>query len=77
MPDEATEADGATGEARRRLADLLDETAERQAGLSRADLALGARWSGFAVDIGFRLGRWGSHIREHTIQVDKTLAGIG
>jgi hypothetical protein len=26
------------------------------------------------VTIDFRLGRYGSHIREHTVQVDKTLA---
>lgn len=36
-------------------------------------LSLGTRWSGFAVDIGFRIGRWSSHIREHTVQVEKTL----
>ena len=29
---------------------------------------------GSPVSIGFRLGRYGSHIREHTVQVDKTLA---
>ena len=29
------------------------------------------------IPIDFRLGRYGSHIREHTIQVDKTLAMIG
>ncbi len=32
----------------------------------------GTRWAGFAVDIGFRIGRWSSHFREHTIQVEKT-----
>ena len=29
------------------------------------------------VTIDFRLGRYGSHIREHTVQVDKTLAMLG
>jgi hypothetical protein len=29
------------------------------------------------VDVGFRLGRWSSHIREHTIQIEKTLAMLG
>ena len=37
---------------------------------------LGARWSGFAIDIDYRLGRWSSHIREHTVQVEKTLVMI-
>jgi hypothetical protein len=32
---------------------------------------------GFALDIGFRLGRWSSHVREHTVQVEKTLAMLG
>ena len=31
----------------------------------------------FAVEIGFRIGRWSSHLREHTIQVEKTLAMLG
>jgi hypothetical protein len=47
------------------------------AGLPAERLALGTRWAGFAVDIGFRIGRWSSHIREHTIQVEKTLVMIG
>jgi hypothetical protein len=29
------------------------------------------------VSIAFRLGRWSSHIREHTVQVEKTLAELG
>ena len=29
------------------------------------------------IPIDFRLGRYGSHIREHTVQVDKTLAMTG
>jgi hypothetical protein len=29
------------------------------------------------VAIDFRLGRYGSHIREHTIQIDKTLDLLG
>jgi hypothetical protein len=44
---------------------------------SEAELAVPARWSGFAVDLGFRLGRWAPHLAEHTLQVDKTLASLG
>jgi hypothetical protein len=52
-------------------------SAERMAGLPDDRLDLGSAWSGFHVSIGFRLGRWASHIREHTIQVEKTYALIG
>ena len=36
-----------------------------------------AGWSGFPVTIGFRQWRWSSHIREHTIQIEKTLDMLG
>jgi hypothetical protein len=43
------------------------------------DAAMAARtvWAGFEVDVRFRLHRWPSHFREHTIQVEKTLAMLG
>ena len=37
----------------------------------------GSRWMGYAIDVGFRIGRWSSHIREHTIQVEKTMVMLG
>jgi hypothetical protein len=55
----------------------MDRSAERLAGLPPDRLALGTRWAGFVVDIGFRIGRWSSHFREHTVQVEKTLVMIG
>ncbi len=73
LPSEEAEAQGAPAQVRGRLGDVLDAAAERLGGLPADRLRLGTRWSGFAVDIGFRLGRWSSHIREHTIQVEKTL----
>ncbi len=73
LPDEAAEAAGSPGEVRERLDAVLDRAAERLAGLPADKLSLGCRWSGFAVDVGFRLGRWSSHIREHTVQVEKTM----
>ena len=78
LPDEATtEAEGTVDELRARLDAITDLTIERLAGLPDESLALGARWSGFPVTIAFRLGRWSSHIREHAIQVEKTLALLG
>jgi DinB superfamily len=78
LPDEATtEAEGTLEDLRARLGGALDLAAERLAGLADDRLKLAARWSGFPVDVGFRLGRWSSHIREHTIQIEKTLAMLG
>jgi hypothetical protein len=75
LPDEATtEAEGTMSELRDRLDSVLDLATERLAGLADEQLRLAARWSGYPVEIGFRLGRFGSHIREHTIQIEKTLA---
>jgi hypothetical protein len=78
IPDEATtEAEGSVDELRTRLDGNLDLSMERFAGLPDDRVGLGARWSGFPVTIGFRFGRWGSHIREHAIQVEKTFAMLG
>ncbi|MEX1158147.1 MAG: DinB family protein [Thermomicrobiales bacterium] len=47
-------------------------------GLDAADLnAPNIWWEGYEVPVRFRLHRFDAHLREHTIQVDKTLAGIG
>jgi hypothetical protein len=34
-------------------------------------------WEGYELPLRFRLHRFDSHLRQHTIQIDKTLAGIG
>ncbi len=78
LPDEdGPEQAGTLDQIRARLDATLDLSAERLAGMPEERLAYGGRWSGFAVSLGFRLGRWSSHIREHTIQVEKTLAMLG
>jgi hypothetical protein len=74
LPTEEEEAEGTPEEVRARLDTALDDATERLASLSAEQLAYAGRWSGFAVDLGFRQSRWASHIREHTIQVEKTLA---
>ncbi len=73
LPSEDDEAIGGPAVVRAHLGHVLDQSIERLAGLPHGRLAVGARWSGFAVDIDFRLSRWSSHVREHTIQVEKTL----
>jgi hypothetical protein len=77
LPDEADEAPGSPADIRERFDATLDLAAERLAGAPDAVLGQGARWSGFAVTVAFRLNRWSSHIREHVIQVEKTLQMLG
>jgi hypothetical protein len=75
--DEATAADGAPDHIRRRLHRVVDEAAASMVDLRADELDIGARWSGLPVTVGFRLGRWSSHMAEHTVQVDKTLVWLG
>jgi hypothetical protein len=77
LPSDEEEEAGTPNELRARLNEVLDRSTERLAGLPPDRLAYGTRWVGFALDIGFRMGRWSSHIREHTVQVEKTLVMIG
>jgi hypothetical protein len=77
FPDEESEGRGSLAEIRSRLDSILDLAIGRFGALGDAELAVPARWSGYALTVGFRLGRWASHLREHTIQVDKTLLMIG
>jgi hypothetical protein len=73
FPEEESEGTGSLAEIRTRLDRAMDGAAERMASLDEAQLATPARWAGYAVDVGFRLGRMSSHLQEHTVQVDKTL----
>jgi hypothetical protein len=75
--DEDEDGQGSVDEVRERLDGLVDAAIEHFAALDPDQLRTPGRWSGLPVTIDFRLGRLGSHIREHTIQVDKTLAMIG
>jgi hypothetical protein len=77
VPERSVEAAGSMDEVRAHLDDLLDLSMACLGGLSEEHLAVPARWSGGEVTVGFRIGRWASHLREHTIQVDKTLAMLG
>jgi hypothetical protein len=74
LPEESEEAVGTIAEIRARLDDALDRGGAHFAGFGDDDLARPARWSGVPVTVGFRIGRWSSHLYEHAIQLDKTLA---
>ena len=77
VPDEELEGRGSLAEIRDRFDSTVDGSTEVLGRLDERALALGGRWMGNPVTIGFRIGRWSSHIREHTVQVDKTLDMIG
>jgi len=48
------------------------------AGISEEELAVPSMyWEDYAMSLRFRLHRFDSHMRQHTIQVDKTLDAIG
>ena len=67
------------------LADILSrfDALHRRAvtefeGVTDAELDAPSRfWEDNAQVVAFRLHRFDAHLREHTIQVNKTLAGIG
>lgn len=77
LPEEESEGEGSLADIQRRLDEIVDLSIVAFAHLGAAELAARARWSRLPVDIRFRLVRWASHIREHTIQVEKTLGYIG
>ena len=78
-PEPSDEDDGAgsSAEVRARLDSVVDANAAAIPELDDAAMRISARWAQLHVTMDFRLGRYGSHIREHTIQVDKTLAMLG
>jgi hypothetical protein len=76
-PSEADEGAGTPEQVRARLDEVVDANIAAYAALDSAAMGVGARWAGLPVTIDFRLGRYGSHIREHAIQIDKTLATLG
>jgi hypothetical protein len=57
---------------------LHDQVVAYCAGLTDEQLAAPSLWwEGYSLPVRFRLQRFDAHLREHTIQVDKTLVGIG
>ncbi len=77
IPEEEEEGRGTLAQIRQRFDDVVDLTLPTFGTLSEDEMASPARWSGLAVDARFRMVRWASHIREHTIQVEKTLGFLG
>lgn len=84
MPDDHRDAvsdpiveSGTVDEVMDRYADLHQRVIRDFVGLNAADLdAPNVWWEGYEIPARFRLHRFDTHLREHTIQIDKTLAGI-
>ena len=57
-----------------RLAQAREQSDRRHAGTQPEEMTRPTIWSGFDVDVRFRLHRFGGHLAEHTIQCEKTLA---
>jgi hypothetical protein len=60
-----------------RLATVREAALAALADCAASDLATPSSWAGHAVDIRFRLHRFAAHERQHTVQVAKTLRGVG
>jgi hypothetical protein len=59
-------------------ASLHEQIIEQLAGISEDEMAKPSRyWEDEPMSIAFRLHRFDSHMRQHIVQIDKTLVGIG
>jgi uncharacterized damage-inducible protein DinB len=73
--DPSAHAPGTLAEIRARLDRLVDEAVARFADVDdEPGLSGQATWAGYAVTARFRMHRMAAHLREHTVQVEKTLA---
>ena len=70
--------DGTLAQILARYDELHAKILRRFADLDEGDLAGNSLWwEGYPVELGFRLHRFDAHLRQHTIQVEKTLADTG
>ena len=75
--DPRARAPGTVAEIRRRLDSLIDDAIDRFAEVGdEPGLSGQAVWAGYPVTVRFRLHRVTAHLREHTVQVEKTLARL-
>lgn len=77
LPTDKAQGSGSLGDIRARLDALMDLGTALWQDMPADTLAVRARWSGFPVTLGFRLGNWAPHIEEHTVQIEKTLLMLG
>lgn len=68
---------GSVGEILARLGTARAETNRRLDNVGVEAMTRPTIWSGCNVDVRFRLHRFSSHLIEHTVQCEKTLAALG
>lgn len=59
------------------LASARAETNRTLGNVAPAAMTRPTQWVHYDIDVRFRLHRFGAHIAEHTVQCEKTLAGLG
>jgi hypothetical protein len=76
-PTSLAEMPGGVRELLARLAEARAETNRSLGDVAPADMTRPTVWGHFDVDVRFRLHRFASHVIEHTVQCEKTLAALG
>jgi hypothetical protein len=71
------EISGGVAEILAQLAEARAETNRSLGDIAPARMTRPTIWGHFDVDVRFRLHRFGSHVVEHTVQCEKTLAALG
>lgn len=71
-------ADGSFADLESYRGELHDRVLRELADIRDEELAAPSMyWEGYEISLRFRLHRFDSHLRQHTVQVDKTLEAIG
>lgn len=77
MEDETDNSQGTLQQILANYDALHDQIVHELASISEAELhAPSLWWEGYPLEVGFRLHRFDTHLRQHTIQIEKTLVGI-
>ena len=77
LSEAATYEHGTVADLVERLAAVREEALAALADCSPRTWSSPSSWAGYTVDIRFRLHRFAAHERQHTVQVAKTLRGVG
>jgi hypothetical protein len=77
LPTEEADSGGALPSVIARLDALVDLAVSLWSPADSETLGVQARWAGFPVTLASRMHRWATHMEEHTLQVDETLATLG
>ena len=76
-PLEDMDASGDAATVLARIAEARTESNRRLGDLSPVAMVRPTVWASYDVDVRFRLHRFATHVVEHTVQCEKTLAALG